>query len=127
MKPPYTPPAHFVAWLDEALGRSAYFGKIDPGLFPPIITKMKRGLIPITLEYALRLERAQMPSDKPLKAYDLMTFQEHRDLYLYVTGQQPAPAPIPRPPRKTQERRPPKPRPVIAPGSMTQPRTPVAG
>lgn len=111
----YTPPAHFVEWLDAAIGRSAYFSKVDPGLFPPIITKMKKGLIPITFEYAIRLERAQAPSDAPLKAIDLMTFQEHRELYLYVTGQAPAPKPLFTPRRN----------PVA--GAMSQPRTPVTG
>jgi hypothetical protein len=91
---PYIPPAHFVAWLDAEEGRAAYFSKVDPGLFPPLITKMKKGEIPITFEYAVRLERAQKASNERLTAESLMTFLEHRQLYRYVTGQEPAPAPV---------------------------------
>lgn len=92
-KPPqYIPPASFVVWLEAEDGRAAYFSKVDRGLFPPLITKMKKGIIPITFEYALRLERAQKASATPLKAEDLMTFKEHRELYRYVTGIDPAPA-----------------------------------
>jgi len=115
-KAPYTAPAHFVAWLDAEKGRGAYFEKIDRGLFAPLITKLKTGWLPITFELAVRLERAQKPSDQPLRALDLMTFLEHRDLYLYVTGQQPAPAPLEPRPRATRK----------ADRSTRQPRT-VAG
>jgi hypothetical protein len=94
LPPPHVPPAHFVAWLEAEPGRSAYFGKVDDGLYPPLITKMKQGRLPITFEYAVRLERAQKPSDNPLRAEDLMTYVEHRELYRYVTGRDPAPAPI---------------------------------
>lgn len=87
----YIPPPEFVAWLDAEKGRANYFKKIDPGLFPPIICKMKKGMIPITFEYAIRIERAQKPSDTPLRAVDLMTFQESRELYRYVTAPTPAP------------------------------------
>lgn len=90
-KPPYPPPAKFVAWLEADPGRAQYFSKVDPGLFPSTISKMKYGLIPITFEYAYRLERAQKPSDTPLKAGELMTFIQHQALYRYVTGQEPAP------------------------------------
>ena len=87
----YPVPQFFVDWLKEGVGRSAYFSRKDPALAPSVISKMKSGRIPITFEYAVRIERAQKPTKNPLKAYDLMTFKEHRELYLYVTGQAPAP------------------------------------
>lgn len=93
-KTPYTCPAHFVAWLEAEEGRAAYFHKVDNRLFPPLISKFKKGEVAITFEYAVRLERAQKPSDNPIKAEELMTFLEDRQLYRYVTGQDPAPAPI---------------------------------
>lgn len=93
-KYPYAPPSYFVDWLDEEQGRAAYFFKVDPGLFAPLISKFKKGLFPITFEYAVRLERAQKPSDNPLRAELLMTFDEHRELYRYVIGVDPAPAPV---------------------------------
>lgn len=92
--PQYIPPAHFVAWLEADVGRAAYFSKVDPGLFPPIISKMKAGTVPITFEYACRLVRAQKPSDSPLTAEALMTFKEHRQLYRFVTGQDAPPPPV---------------------------------
>jgi hypothetical protein len=92
--PPYVPPAHFVAWLDEEPGRAAYFSKVDPGLFPPLISKMKAGLIPITMEYAVRLERAQKPSANRLEAESLMTFLESRQWYRYAIGKDAPPPPV---------------------------------
>lgn len=90
----YIPPAHFVSWLEEEPGRASYFSKVDPGLVPTLISKMKAGVIPITLEYAVRLERAQKPSDNPLQAESLMTFLESRAWYRYAIGKDPAPAPV---------------------------------
>lgn len=90
----YTPPAHFVIWLEAEEGRAAYFGKVDNSLYPPLISKMKSGEFPITFEYACRLERAQKPSTTPLKAETLMTYLEDRVLYRYITGQEPAPVPV---------------------------------
>lgn len=90
--PQYTPPAYFINWLEQGPGRAAYFHKVDPGLFPPMISKMKAGLLPISFEIAIRLERAQKASDNPLKAEELMTFLEDRRLYRYVTGRDAAPA-----------------------------------
>lgn len=91
-KPRFVLPHGFIAWLEEDSGRAAYFSKVDPGLYQATISKMKNGIIPITFEYAIRLERAQKASPNPLKAEQLMTFLEHRELYRYVTGQEPAPA-----------------------------------
>lgn len=93
-KNPYTCPAHFIAWLEAEEGRAAYFQRVDPRLFPPLISKFKKGEVPITFEYACRLERAQKASDQPLTAESLMTFLEDRQLYRYVTGQDPRPAPV---------------------------------
>jgi hypothetical protein len=92
--PPHIPPAHFVAWLEEGKGRAAYFHRVDNRLFPPLISKFKTGEVAITFEYACRLERAQMPSDNPLTAESLMTFLEDRQLYRYITGQEPRPAKV---------------------------------
>lgn len=92
--PRYIPPPHFVAWLDEEPGRAAYFHKVDPGLFPSLISKMKAGTIPISLEQAVRLARAQKPSDNPLEPESLMTYVEHREFYRYAIGIDPAPAPV---------------------------------
>lgn len=87
----YEPPAYFIDWLAGEQGRAEYFHKVDPGLFPPLISKMKSGIVPITFEYAVRLERAQKASATPLRAELLMTFLESRALYRYVTGQELAP------------------------------------
>jgi hypothetical protein len=90
----YPVPQLFAEWLEGGLGRGQYFGKIDPLLPPVLISKMKAGIAPITFEYALRLERAQKPSKEPFKAIDIMTFSQDQELYRYVTGQEPAPAPV---------------------------------
>lgn len=87
----YAKPTYLIDWLSAEKGRGAYFSKVDPGLFPAMISKMKAGIIPITFEYAVRLERAQKASATPLRAELLMTFIEHRALYRYATGQDPAP------------------------------------
>jgi hypothetical protein len=93
-KTPYPRPAYFIAWLEAEEGRAAYFHKVDNRLFPPLISKFKKGEAAITFEYAYRLERAQKPSDNPLKAELLMTFLEDRQLHRYVTGLDPAPAAV---------------------------------
>lgn len=98
--PNYPPPAYLIDWLESGTGRAAYFQKVDSGLTPPLISKFKAGMNPITFEYAVRLERAQKASDNPLQAERLMTFIEHREYYRYVTGQDAAPAQLPKPPRK---------------------------
>lgn len=92
--PQYTCPPHFVAWLEAEEGRAAYFQRVDSRLFPPLISKFKKGEVPITFEYACRLERAQKPSDTPLTAESLMTFLEDRELYRYVIGVDPRPAEV---------------------------------
>lgn len=99
----YPRPAGFIAWLEAEEGRAAYFHRVDTRLFPPLISKFKKGEVPITFEYAVRLERAQKPSANPLKAEELMTFLEDRQLYRYITGLDPAPAPVEvvRKPRKS--------------------------
>lgn len=91
----YTPPAALVAWLDGGKGRAAHFARVDPILHAPVISKIKSGRIAVTFEYACRLERAQKPSDNPFKAVDIMTFEQDRDLYRYVSGQDPAPEYVP--------------------------------
>lgn len=98
----YAPPTYFADWLAAGQGRAEYFHKVDPGLFPPLISKMKAGILPITFEYAIRIERAQKASDNPLKAELLMTFVESRQLYRYVTGQEPAPPQVEKIKRLTQ-------------------------
>ncbi len=85
---------HFVAWLNEEPGRAAYFHRIDKQLYPPLISKMKAGLIPISLEFAVRLARAQKPSANPLDPESLMTFVESRQWYRYAIGKDPAPTPV---------------------------------
>ncbi len=83
----------FNDWLNDLPGRAQYFQKIDPFLTAPMISKIKYGAIPITLETAVRIERAQKPSARPLKAEDLVTFSEDRELVLYMRGQVPPPPP----------------------------------
>lgn len=103
---PYTPPPVLLKFLNGGLGRAAYFSKVDPGLFPAIISKMKAGVLPISFEFAIRMERAQQPSDTPFTADQIMTFEEHQALYRYVTGQEPRPSaidPTQRPPRVRKE------------------------
>lgn len=90
----YPRPEYFAKWLEEESGRAQYFSKVDPSLYPPMIAKIKMGVLPITFETAIRLERAQKASNNPLKAELLMTFAEHIELYRYVTGQDPAPAQV---------------------------------
>lgn len=87
----YPQPARLIEWLNEEVGRAAYFSKVDPEITQPRLSKLKAGITPITLEIALRLERAQKASPHPLKALDLMTFAEDKMLYRYVTGMDPAP------------------------------------
>lgn len=87
----YQPPQFLVDWLEDGDGRAAYFSKVDPVLSAPTISKIKFGRIPITFELAVRMERAQKVTMHPLKAIDLMTFERDRELYRYVTGQEPAP------------------------------------
>jgi hypothetical protein len=87
----YPVPQILVDWLDEEFGRAAHFQRVDPILHPPIISKLRKGEIPVTFEYAFRLERAQMASDAPFKAVDIMTFEQDRQLYRYATGQEAAP------------------------------------
>lgn len=91
----YTPPAVLVAWLEAETGRAAHFERVDPILHAPIISKIKAGRIPVTFETAIRLERAQKPSDNPFKAIDIMTYEQDRALYRYVSGQDPAPPYVP--------------------------------
>lgn len=81
----------FVEWLDADAGRAQYFSKVDPVLVPPMISKLKAGRMPVRFEIALRLERAQKPSDSPLKAEDLLTFKQDLELLRYVRGIDPAP------------------------------------
>lgn len=80
-------------WLDGELGRGQYFSKVDPELIPPIISKIKKGVIRIRFEMALRLERAQKPSATPFKAEDLLAYEEDLQLLRYARGQEPAPQP----------------------------------
>jgi hypothetical protein len=91
----YTPPAVLVAWLKDELGRAAHFERVDPILHAPIISKIKNGRIPVTFEYAIRLERAQKPSDKPFTADQIMTYEQDKELYRYISGQEPAPPYVP--------------------------------
>lgn len=91
----YTPPAALVQWLEQGKGRAAHFARVDPILHAPVISKIKAGLIAVTFEYACRLERAQMPSATPFKAVDIMTYEQDRDLYRFVSGQDPAPEYVP--------------------------------
>lgn len=91
----YTPPAVLVEWLAGGLGRAAHFQRVDPILHAPIISKIKNGRIPVTFEYAIRLERAQKPSSKPFKADEIMTYEQDKELYRYVSGQEPAPPYVP--------------------------------
>lgn len=82
----------FVEWLESGMGRAAYFARIDPLLTAPLLSKMKTGAVPISFEYAFRLERAQKASKTPFKAVDIMTFEQDRALYRYAIGKEPAPA-----------------------------------
>lgn len=91
----YPVPEILVKWLDGGLGRAAHFQRVDPILHAPVVAKIKAGRIPVTFEYACRLERAQMPSDKPFKAVEIMTFEQDRELYDFVSGKAPAPAYVP--------------------------------
>lgn len=91
----YTPPAVLVAWLAEELGRAAHFERVDPILHAPMLSKIKRGRIPVTFEMAIRLERAQKPSNNPFKAVDIMSWDQDKELYRYVSGQEPAPEYVP--------------------------------
>jgi len=91
-KAQYPVPVTFAQWLEEEWGRAAYFEKVDPHFPSPVISKLKKGIFPITFELAIRLERAQKASNNPLRAEDLMTFAEDRELYRYVTGRAAAPA-----------------------------------
>ena len=92
----YTPPPALVAWLNGGRGRAAHFQRVDAILHAPIISKMLAGRIPVTFEYACRLERAQMPSSTPFRADEIMTYEEDRQLFRYVSGQESAPAYVPR-------------------------------
>lgn len=85
----------FTDWLDAEEGRANYFSRVDPRLTPPIISKMRHGRYEITFEYAMRLERAQKPSDSPLRAEDLVTTPEARSIVRYVRGIEAAPEPKP--------------------------------
>lgn len=87
----YPQPKRLVEWLNEEPGRAAFFTRMDPMINQPSLSKMKAGIVPVTLADAIRLERAQKASKKPLKALELMTFEEDRILYRYVTGMEPAP------------------------------------
>ena len=91
----YVPPAVLVAWLDGGKGRAAHFQRADDILHAPIISKMRTGRIPVTFEYACRLERAQKPSDNPFTADQIMTYEEDIALYRYISGQEPKPAYVP--------------------------------
>lgn len=101
----YTPPPVLVAWLAGEDGRAAHFARVDPILHAPVISKLKAGRIPVSFEYAFRLERAQKPSATPFKAVDIMTYQQDKELYRYVTGQEPAPAYVPLVRAKPQNRK----------------------
>src|SRR4051812_30902137 len=90
----YPIPEAFNEWLESGMGRAAYFGKVDPILSAPLLSKIKSGRVPISFENAIRLERAQKVSKTPFKAVDIMTFEQDRQLYRYVSGQEPAPAPL---------------------------------
>jgi hypothetical protein len=74
----------FVDWLNGGMGRAARFQQQDKALVPAVISKFKHGVLPITFEHAVRLERSQPPSDKPLRAEDLCTYEQDRDLILYL-------------------------------------------
>lgn len=69
----------FSSWLNVR-GRGDKFRRVDPLLVPPLVSKLKYGVNPISVEYAMRLELAQTPSDKPFKAEDICTFQQDIDL-----------------------------------------------
>lgn len=83
---------YFAEWLRSGVGRNAFFSRSDPALVPAIISKMMYGRMPISFEFAIRIERAQKPSkagEEPLKAYDLMTFKEDRELYQWLLDRLP--------------------------------------
>jgi hypothetical protein len=94
-KPPYRLPQVLIDWLEQETGRAAHFARVDPLLHAPIISKIKAGRIPVTFEYACRLERAQKPSSNPFRAVDIMTWNQDKELYRFVSGQEPAPAYVP--------------------------------
>lgn len=94
MKIKFTPSNKFVAWLNADVGRAQYFGRVDPLLVPPLISKIKAGAVACRFETALRIERAQKPSDTPLRAEDLLTFEEDLALLRFVRGLEAAPEPL---------------------------------
>jgi len=104
----YPPNPRFLAWLAGETGRAAYFELVDPILNQALISKLKAGRVPITFEYAFRLERAQKPSSNPLKAIELMTFEVDQELCRYVTGEAPAPAMVKKERKPRAPRRPPQ-------------------
>ena len=81
----------FVEWLDGNIGRAQHFSKVDAFLSPPMISKMKKGELPISFETALRLERAQKPGPDRITAEEMMSYKEDIALLRYVRGQEPAP------------------------------------
>lgn len=82
--PAYPPSPRFVAWLNAGRGRAESFVDRDPGLVPTTISKLKNGVSPISFELACRIERAQKPSDDPLRAEDIASFVEDRELIKFI-------------------------------------------
>lgn len=81
---PYPVSSIFIDWLDGKMGRANRFHLKDKALVPAVISKFKHGVLPITFEHAVRLERAQPESDKPLLAQDLCTYKQDRELVHYL-------------------------------------------
>lgn len=94
-KDKYVPAPALVAWLTGEKGRAAHFQRVDPILHAPIISKILAGRIPVTFEYAVRMARAQKPSATPFTADEIMTYEEDKQLFRYVSGQEPAPVVAP--------------------------------
>lgn len=87
-QPSYAPNKIFVEWLNSGLGRAAALSRADKELQPAIISKLKHGVNPITISYAIRIERAQqqIPSKKQLRAEKIVTRKADAELIRFLRG-----------------------------------------
>lgn len=88
-EPKYPPSERFASWLNAGRGRAEYFSKADPVLVPTTISKMKNGVVPISFELACRIERAQKPTDDPLRAEEIASYIEDRTLIAFMRSTTP--------------------------------------
>lgn len=81
-------PERFIEFLDSGKGLGQHFHLMDPTLTPAHISKFRHGILPISFEFAVRLEKAQKHTVNPFKAEDIVTDPADVALIKFLRGEE---------------------------------------